>query len=247
MGSCKLLIVFGFYVCVVLIRCLVDFDKFEIFYDFMLDLFDIFYIDQSYLKGDYFNDIFEISGVIVKNLIMGFGFQMDLVYGLFGVGYVINEVFIGFVGFMYFNLLIFMQQSGFIRIIVYSFWLNDFGVSMGNIFFGGIDMGKFLGEMMCISVFKDKKVDVYIYFVILMILLEVISLMGIDILVSDWFIEVIFDLGIIFSYFLFDFVKFVWDEVGVMYNLRLEMVVLLCFYVEYLGYFFFGFVGQDGF
>jgi hypothetical protein len=246
MGSCKLPTAPGSYVCAVLTRRPVDPDKSETFYDFMPDSFDISYIDQSYSKGDYFNDTFEISGATVKNLTMGLGLQTDLAYGLLGVGYAINEASIGSAGFMYPNLPISMQQSGFIRTIAYSLWLNDLGASTGNILFGGIDTGKFLGEMTRISVLKDKKADAYTHFAIPMTSLEATSPTGTDILASDWPIEVILDSGTTLSYLPFDLAKSVWDEVGATYNSRLEMAVLPCSHAEHPGYFSFGFAGQDG-
>ena len=46
----------------------VDPDESKTFEDYATDAFDISYVDQSYVKGDYFQDDFQISGAKVKNL-----------------------------------------------------------------------------------------------------------------------------------------------------------------------------------
>ncbi|KAL2203934.1 acid protease [Sarocladium strictum] len=223
-----------------------DPDKSKTFYDFAPDSFDISYIDQSYAKGDYFNDTFEITGATVTNLTMGLGLQTDLAYGLLGVGYAINEASISSAGFMYPNLPIAMQKSGHIRTIAYSLWLNDLDASTGNILFGGVDKGKYLGDMMRISILKDKRVDNYTHFAIPMTSLEATSPTGTDVLSTKWPIEVILDSGTTLSYLPFGLAQSVWDEVGATYNSKLEMAVLPCSHGAHPGYFSFGFAGPDG-
>ncbi|KAK0387165.1 hypothetical protein NLU13_5478 [Sarocladium strictum] len=223
-----------------------DPEKSKTFDDFMPNSFDISYIDQSYAKGDYFNDTFEISSATVENLTMGLGLQTDLAYGLLGVGYAINEASIQSAGFMYPNLPIAMQDSGLIKTVAYSLWLNDLGASTGNILFGGIDTGKFLGEMTRINVLKDQKANAYTHFAIPMTSLEATSPTGTDVLATDWPIEVILDSGTTLSYLPFELAQSVWDEVGATYNSGLEMAVLPCSHANHPGYFSFGFAGRDG-
>ncbi|KAH8169146.1 eukaryotic aspartyl protease domain-containing protein [Sarocladium implicatum] len=224
----------------------IDPDESRTYEDFEADTFDISYVDQNYAKGDYFQDDFQISGAKVKNLTMGLGLQSSLAYGLLGVGYAINEASISTAGFMYPNLPIAMLEGGFINTIAYSLWLNDLGASTGNILFGGVDQGKYSGEMIRVGILKDKKVDNYTHFSIPMTSLEATSPTGTDVLSGQSPIEVILDSGTTLSYLPFDMAKLVWDEVGATYNSKLEMAVLPCSYADHPGYFSFGFAGEDG-
>ena len=219
----------------------------ETFKEVAEDRFEISYIDSSYAHGDYFEDSFEIGGAKVHNLTMGLGMQTDIPYGLVGVGYATNEASLSTVGQAYPNLPIAMEEEGLINSIAYSLWLNDLGANTGNILFGGVDTGKYVGTMIKIEVIPDDHTDNYTHFIVSLTSLEATSPTGTDVLAShEEQVEVVLDSGTTLSYLPNDMAAKVWEEVGAEYQSAFGMAVLPCSHAIHPGYFSFGFAGPAG-
>lgn len=163
---------------------------------------------------------------------MGLGRQTNIPYGLVGVGYAINEASLATIGEMYPNLPIAMQEAGLINSIAYSLWLNDLDASTGNILFGGIDTGKFIGDLVKVDVLINEEMNDYTHFTIAMSSLEATSPTGSDILTSpDAPIEVVLDSGTTLTYLPNDMASKVWKEVGAEY----QEVFGLLYYLAHTG------------
>ncbi|KAI9171884.1 putative aspartic-type endopeptidase [Paramyrothecium foliicola] len=196
------------------------------------NLFDITYTDDSYARGDYFKDDFRIGGVEIQNLTMGLGVRTTISHGLIGVGYALSEASTTTADATYPNLPIAMEQEGLINSVAYSLWLNDLDASTGNILFGGVDTGKYIGTLTSIEVVPDERVDNFTHFTVALTTLEATSPSGSDILTSQHFpIHAVLDSGTTLSYLPNDIVSQVWEEVGAHDN---------------PGYFSFGFAGPNG-
>lgn len=173
--------------------------------------------------------------------------QTNIPYGLVGVGYAINEASLSTIGRTYPNLPIAMEREGLIKTIAYSLWLNDLDASTGNILFGGIDTGKFIGPLTKIDVIPDENLDKYTHFSVSMTSLEATSPSGTDVLTShDGPTEVVLDSGTTLSYLPNDMAHKVWAEVGAEYQQIFDMAVLPCSHGLHPGYFSFGFSGSNG-
>jgi elongation factor G len=210
-------------------------------------LFDITYEDNSYSRGDYFKDDFRIGGVKIQNLTMGLGIRTTISHGLVGVGYALSEASTTTADAIYPNLPIAMQQAGLINSVAYSLWLNDLDASTGNILFGGIDTGKYLGDLISIEVLLDESADNFTHLTVAMTSLEATSPSGSDVLSSeDLPIHAVLDSGSTLTYLPSDMTHQVWDEVGAKYEPLFDMAVLPCSYGNHPGYFSFGLAGPNG-
>jgi hypothetical protein len=211
------------------------------------DLFDIVYTDNSYSKGDYFRDDFRIGGAEIHNLTMGLGVRTTISHGLVGVGYAISEASRSTLDTVYPNLPIAMQEQGLINSVAYSLWLNDLDASTGNILFGGIDTGKYVGALTSINILRDAGADNFTHFTVAMTSLEATSPTGSDTLASQELpIHAVLDSGTTLTYLPNDIVEQVWEEVGAKYEPLFGMAVLPCSYSTNPGYFSFGFAGPSG-
>ncbi|KAF4989318.1 hypothetical protein FDECE_14758 [Fusarium decemcellulare] len=208
-------------------------------------MFDISFIDDSFAKGDYFVDHFELGGATIKNFTMGLGVKTDIPFGLIGVGYAINEASSDTKDIVYPNLPVAMYQADYINTIAYSLWLNDLDASSGNILFGGVDTEKYVGNMSRIDVLPLD--GHYYHFIVALTSLVASSSSGSDTLISDSFpIKAVLDSGTTLSYLPQDLSEEIWEEVGAVYSSDYELAVLPCSYGRHDGNFTFGFAGPDG-
>ncbi|KAK4231160.1 mitochondrial elongation factor g 1-like protein [Podospora fimiseda] len=211
--------------------------------------FDINYVDGSSSKGDYFTDLFEIGGATIQNMTMGLGQQTDIAYGLVGVGYAVNEAIVGTtqsLSSVYPNLPVNMVNENLINTVAYSLWLNDLDSSSGSILFGGIDTGKYVGDLTRINILPNSQ-KLYTSFMVPLTSLEATSPSGSDTLTSLRFpISVVLDSGTTLSYLPNDLAAQVWKEVGAIYSPQFQLAVLPCDMANSKGHFSFGFSGPDG-
>ncbi|KAK7421675.1 hypothetical protein QQZ08_009849 [Neonectria magnoliae] len=222
-----------------------DPDESSSFEDIGSNLFSITYVDNSYSKGDYFEDDFDLGGATISNLTMGLGVRTNIAYGLIGVGYAINEVSVDTADATYPNLPIAMYQAGHINSIAYSLWLNDLSANTGSILFGGIDTKKYIGNMSRLNVQPDN--NSYVHFTVAMTSLDASSSSGSDALTSDHFpVGAVLDSGTTLSYLPNDLTAQIWEEVGAYYDAKFGLAVLPCSYSKHEGNFTFGFGGSDG-
>ncbi|KAF4972741.1 hypothetical protein FSARC_749 [Fusarium sarcochroum] len=207
-------------------------------------MFGITFEDDSYVKGDYFEDHFELDGAVISNLTMGLAVKTNISYGLIGVGYAKNEASSG-TDVIYPNLPVAMWQGGYINTIAYSVWLNDLDAKAGSILFGGVDTEKYVGDMHRIDI--QKLDDHYYHFIVALTSLVATSPSGSDTLTSDCFpIQAVLDSGTTLSYLPHDLTTEIWEEVGALWSPYFGVAVLPCSRGKIEGNFTFGFAGPDG-
>lgn len=92
-------------------------------------MFNISYIDQSQVKGDYFTDVLKLGNATLKNFTMGLGKDVNTtgpIQGVFGIGYSDNES----KDKKYSNFPQALVEQGVINSSAYSLWLDDSGISI---------------------------------------------------------------------------------------------------------------------
>ncbi|KAJ4261421.1 hypothetical protein NW762_006846 [Fusarium torreyae] len=221
-----------------------DPDKSKSFNHVAPGMFSLTFEDDSYVKGDYFEDHFELDGAVINNLTMGLAIKTNISYGLIGVGYAKNEASSN-TDVIYPNLPVAMWQAGYINTIAYSVWLNDLDAKAGSILFGGVDTEKYVGDMHRIDI--QKVDDHYYHFVVALTSLVATSPSGSDNLTSDCFpIQAVLDSGTTLSYLPHDLATEIWEEVGALWSPYYGYAVLPCSRGKIEGNFTFGFAGPDG-
>jgi hypothetical protein len=98
------------------------------------------------------SDTYSIGGATLQNAQFGIMYQTTVLEGIVGVSYPIIEgrnVFSGEP--QYPNLPMLLVQQGYIASRAFSLWTNDDRASAGTLLFGGIDTGKFIGELVTID------------------------------------------------------------------------------------------------
>ncbi|KAK2761374.1 hypothetical protein FQN54_001896 [Arachnomyces sp. PD_36] len=115
--------------------------------------FNITYMDGSSALGDYVTDTLGIGGQQLKDFQFGIGESSSSAQGVLGIGYPMNEVQVSRnFGEPYPNLPSAMKNAGLIRSTAYSLWLNDLDANTGSILFGGVNTGKFSGNLFSLPV-----------------------------------------------------------------------------------------------
>ena len=88
--------------------------------------FQISYVDNSGVTGDYINDTFTIGKTAIKQQTMGLAAQSNRALGIMGIGFDSGES-IATSGQEYANVIAQMKLQGYINTMAYSLWLNDLG------------------------------------------------------------------------------------------------------------------------
>ena len=210
------------------------------------DLFLAQYVDNSFAKGDYFQDKFVIGGATVQNMTMGLGLQTDIDFGLIGVGYMLDEGLTATAEEIYPNLPIAMQEAGLINTVAYSLWLNDLDASTGNILFGGIDTAKYTGDLIKVPVLRDQQINNYTAFMVSLSSVEASSSSGNDVVASGVSVSTVLDSGTTLSYLPQDMAEVIWNEVGASYDAEFQIAMLPCAFGSNDGSFTFQFGGSGG-
>ncbi|XP_044721448.1 eukaryotic aspartyl protease domain-containing protein [Hirsutella rhossiliensis] len=94
--------------------------------------FDITYLDQKNIGGDYFNDSVTVNGKIVNNQKLGLALSSS-----------------------YPTVIDNMVQKGIIDAPVFSLFLDDLDAKSGTILFGGIDSQKYHGKLATLPLISD--------------------------------------------------------------------------------------------
>ncbi|KAL4944750.1 hypothetical protein BDV06DRAFT_220040 [Aspergillus oleicola] len=122
-------------------------------YSYVSSDFNISYADGTGAAGDYISDTLRIGGAEIEGFQLGIGYTSSSSEGVLGIGYPSNEVQVARSGKdAYPNLPQYLEQKGLIKSSAYSLWLNDLGANTGSILFGGIDTGKYHGELQTLPV-----------------------------------------------------------------------------------------------
>ncbi|MCJ1435836.1 hypothetical protein MMC27_005212 [Xylographa pallens] len=124
------------------------------FVDIAPGQFQISYVDNSGVKGDYINDTFAIGKTTIKQQTMGLAAQTNRALGIMGIGFDSGES-IAESGTEYPNVIAQMKLQGYINTMAYSLWLNDLDSNDGSILFGGVDTAKFHGSLISIPIQPD--------------------------------------------------------------------------------------------
>ncbi|CAG82549.1 aspartic peptidase domain-containing protein [Yarrowia lipolytica] len=123
--------------------------------------FSIYYGDGSHAAGDWVKDTIGFGGATVPQFIFAAASNVSSQEQIFGIGYKGNEAstFQGEqVGqtFQYDNFPIRLAQDGIINTPAYSLYLDGLDASTGSVLFGGIDTGKFSGELAILKTLTDE-------------------------------------------------------------------------------------------
>ncbi|KAE8145542.1 aspartic peptidase domain-containing protein [Aspergillus avenaceus] len=122
-------------------------------YAYISSGFNITYADGTGAAGDYVTDTIHIGGATIQDFQFGVGYSSSSAEGVLGVGYTANEVQVGRYGkSAYANLPQAMVKSGLIKSNAYSLWLNDLAANTGSILFGGVNAGKYHGELQTLPI-----------------------------------------------------------------------------------------------
>ncbi|KAL6888091.1 aspartic peptidase domain-containing protein [Trichoderma evansii] len=224
-----------------------DSGKSSTFVDVGEGAFDITYVDNTFSKGDYFQDDFQIGGVTVSNLTMGLGLDSSIANGLIGVGYINDEASLGTTRSTYPNLPVVLQQEKLTNTVAYSLWLNDLDASTGSILFGGIDTEKYQGDLTKINILKADGSSAFTEFAVELYEVQASSSSGTDTLSSsEGTLVAVLDSGTTLTYLPQDMAEQAWKEVGASYNEDFGLAVVPCSIRNSNGHFTFRFAGPQG-
>lgn len=154
------------------------------------DEFNISYVDGTGSSGDYFQDTFGIGGTTLTQLEMGLATDTTIGVGIMGIGYESDEANTGTGnGSTYPNIPVQMVNQGKANSVAYSLWLDDLQASSGSVLFGGIDTGKYTGDLISVDVYPDTSQGGVTSFTVAWTSLSVSSSSGSDQLTSSTFAE----------------------------------------------------------
>ena len=115
--------------------------------------FNISYVDGSGASGDYLSDTLEFAGQTLQSFQFGLGSQSTSTMGVLGIGYSSLEVQVNRAGDKaYNNLPLALKSAGKTETAAYSLWLNDLDASTGQLLFGGVDSGKYEGQLTTVPI-----------------------------------------------------------------------------------------------
>lgn len=117
-------------------------------------------MDGSGVDGYYFTDTVSLAGATIDTVQMGLAETSDIEYGIMGVGFDADES----TSTLYPNIIDKFYTSGQIGARAYSLYLDDLESSSGTILFGGVDSGKYTGDLIAVPIIKDTSVDNYTAF-----------------------------------------------------------------------------------
>lgn len=183
-------------------------------YEYIGSYFNISYVDGSRAGGDYVSDTVTIGSQKMDRLQFGVGYSSSSAQGILGIGYEINEVQVGRAGKeAYRNLPSKMVEDGLIQSKSYSLWLNDLGANKGNILFGGVDTGKYEGQLQTLPI--QTQTGIYAEF---LITLTGMKLGNQSIGDDDMALAVLLDSGSSLTYLPDQMVEEIYTAVGAQWN-----------------------------
>lgn len=127
--------------------------------------FDIVYLDNGTISGDYATDTVSLGDVTIPKQEFAIGYTSDNPEGILGIGYIGNE-YAANDGKEYPNVPQQMADLGIINTNAFSLWLNDLSASTGSILFGGVDSAKYQGSLSTFPVIQNN--GAYLQFLVSM-------------------------------------------------------------------------------
>lgn len=123
-----------------------------------LPQFDIQYVDNTQISGQYISDVLTVGGSKLTNMTMAVANELNAAgIGIMGVGFRADESSAQTQGFTYPNVVEVMQSEGLIKSKTYSLWLDDLNSNTGSILFGGVDSDKYTGSLIALPIQLDSQ------------------------------------------------------------------------------------------
>ncbi|CAG8978664.1 hypothetical protein HYALB_00011761 [Hymenoscyphus albidus] len=210
--------------------------------------FNISYVDQTGVTGDYFQDTFSIGGATIQQFQMGLARQGTIGTGILGIGYNTSEANVDSGnGTIYANLPYALVDQGIINSEAYSLWLNDLESSTGSVLFGGIDKTKYQGDLVSINVYAGRRSRQVTSFTVALTSVSATSTSGTDMLTpSNYAAAVILDSGTTITLLPDELAASIFQELGATVNQRLGAVIVPCALAQKQGTINYGFGGPGG-
>lgn len=210
--------------------------------------FNISYVDGTGSAGDYFQDTFRLGGATITNFQMGLALTTTIGTGIMGIGYNSSEANVATGnGTVYANLPYAMVDQGIINTEAYSLWLNDLDSSTGSVLFGGVDTGKYIGDLVSIDVYPSSRSGRITSFTVAWTSLSATSSSGTDVLTPANFAQpAILDSGTTITLLPDDVAAVVFQELGATVSQQLGAVVVPCALARNNGTLNYGFGGSGG-
>uniref|UniRef100_A0A093UPS6 Probable aspartic-type endopeptidase OPSB n=1 Tax=Talaromyces marneffei PM1 TaxID=1077442 RepID=A0A093UPS6_TALMA len=187
-------------------------------YKYLSSNFNISYVDGTGAAGDYVTDTLTIAGATVSSFQFGVGYSSSSNVGVLGIGYTSDEFQVSRDGeAAYANLPLELVNRGLINSNAYSLWLNDLDSNTGSILFGGVDSGKYIGELKTLPI--QKEYGDYAEFLIIMTGVALQTNSGDHSYSSDELpATVLLDSGTSLTYLPDNIVKDIYNDLGVVYE-----------------------------
>ncbi|KKY15244.1 putative aspartic-type endopeptidase [Phaeomoniella chlamydospora] len=188
-------------------------------YSYVNSDFNITYADGSSASGDYVKDTLVFGGKTLSDFQFGTGYTSTSTQGVLGIGYGLNEVFVTSLSDTpYDNLPLALVDAGFINVAAYSLWLNDLDSSTGSILFGGVNAGKYTGELQSLPILQESGVYAEFYITLTNISYKTSSDDSSTSVDTDLPAAVLLDSGSSLSYLPDSLVSEIYDAVGAEYS-----------------------------
>ncbi|KAG6012527.1 hypothetical protein E4U43_007743 [Claviceps pusilla] len=193
-------------------------------YQYIGSSFNISYADGSGSTGDYATDILRFSGESLSGFEFGIGYKSTSPENVLGIGYPLDEAQVKQAGRNqpYQNLPAKLHADGLISSNSFSLWLNDVDAADGNILFGGLDTGRFRGDLIRVPI--EKINDAHTQFFITMTGLDI----GDAEVASNTALAVLLDSGTSLTYLPNDMTAKIYRLLNVAYSESQDAAVVPC-------------------
>jgi len=214
------------------------------FIDYGVGEFQDNYADGSSTTGDFFLDTFGIGGMKVTEMRMGVALNTSIDKGIMGIGFDTEEA-----GgtLQYPNLVDTMVNESIINSQAYSLWLDDRNARSGSLLFGGIDTGKYSGELYNVAMYASQDTGIIDRFTVALTSVSVTSPSGSETVTAPGTAEpVVLDSGTTMTILPDDMAQAVYNVVGAVYQADAQAAVVPCPIGDVAGTIDFQFGGADG-
>ncbi|PFH56721.1 hypothetical protein XA68_16097 [Ophiocordyceps unilateralis] len=113
--------------------------------------FNISYLDQKHVSGDYFTDTLTIGGQTIRNQQLGLALDSTRPTGIMGLGFSANVAAPAPYPVVVDNML----SQGLINAPAFSLYLNDLDAKSGTILFGAIDTQKYYNRLVTLPILSN--------------------------------------------------------------------------------------------
>lgn len=221
-----------------------DYSKSSTFVDNGPGEFQASYVDGTATTGDYFQDVFGIGSAKVEQMQMGLAGNTTSSEGIMGIAFRTGE---GGGTVQYPNLVDTMVNQSIIATQAYSLWLDDRDARIGALLFGGVDTGKFDGNLANIAMYPSSTTGIVDRFTVAFTSLSITSPSGSDTLTPPGYAEaVVLDSGTTLTFVPDDLAQAIYNVVGANYDDEVQAAVCDCALGGVQGTLDFQFAGAQG-